>query len=256
MAKKPKTPKPTTSHKPTKYVIDRPLDKYSRSDLDVIAKNVNLKGNYPTKALLIIALKEHTHVKAAKPKKKAVTSRKVDWNKAFEYYIEDHTRSYADVAKEFGVAKRTVEQSAKYTYTEGDKKGTWVTWAERRQELGEIARKKSEEDYKKTAPARSQQHLLQYRNLQVAIATKVTMLANQGNWYVDPNTGKKIKIQEFDARQLADAAKALKLAIDGERVIMGLPTSVSTIKPGADDETGKGWGELLMLAMKQANEQS
>jgi len=195
---------------------------------------------------------------AAKPAKKTVarkktTSKKVDWNKAFEWYIADHTRSYSDVAKEFGVTKRNVEKSAVYTYTDGKQKGSWVTWAERRQELGDLARKKAEEDYKKSAPVRSAEHLKQYRNLQIAASNKVTMLAMQGQWLIDPTTNKKVKVQEFDARQLADVAKALKLAIDGERVIMGLPTSVSTIKPGADDETGKGWGELLALAMKQAS---
>lgn len=248
--------KPTTNRKPSKVVIDRPLEKFARSDLDAIAKKAGVKPDaYKTKALLVIALKEHTRVKA-KAKPKGGRASKIDWNKAFEWYIEDHTRSYSDVAKAFGVSTQSVERNATYTYTDGEKKGSWVTWAERRHELGEIARKKAEEDYKKTAPARSQQHLLQYRNLQIAASNKVAMLAHQGQWLIDPDTGKRIKVQEFDARQLADVAKALKLAIDGERVIMGLPTSVSTIKPGADDETGKGWGELLALAMKQANEQS
>lgn len=252
---------PKAAAKPKKLVIAKQLTQMTRGDLDAIASQVNVNAkSFNTKNALIVALKPHVRVKTP-PKAKAsgTQGRKVDWNKAFEWYIADHTRSYADVAKEFGVVKKTVEQAAKYTYTEGDKKGTWVTWAERRQELGEMARKKAEEDYKKSAPVRSAEHLKQYRNLQIAASNKVTMLAMQGQWLVDPNTGKKVKVQEFDARQLADVAKALKLAIDGERVIMGLPTSVSTIKPDADDETGKGWGELLALAMKQAsdaNEQS
>jgi hypothetical protein len=249
------TPK---SNKPKLLKINKPLEKMNRGELDVVAKSLKVKTDkHPNKKSLIDALSPLVKYKApAKRKSTATAGRKVDWNKAFEWYIADHTRSYADVAKEFGVVKKTVEQAAKYTYTEGERKGEWSTWAERRQELGENARKKAEEDYKKSAPIRSQQHLMQYRNLQVAIALKVNQLANEGEWYVNPTTGKKIKIQSTDARQLADVSKAMKLAIDGERVIMGLPTSVSTIKPGADDETGKGWGELLMLAMKSANEQS
>jgi len=265
-AKTQPTPQPNNNELP-KVAPIHDLTKMTRGQLDVIAKQYKLRPTaYANKNSLIDAIrKKQPTQKAAKPAKQAkskksggkrVQSKKIDWNKAFAFYIEDHTRSYSDVAKEFGVTKKSVERNAQYTITEGPEKGSWITWAERRQEVGELARKKAEEDYKKTAPVRSQQHLMQYRNLQVAIALKVNQLANEGEWYVNPTTGKKIKIQSTDARQLADVSKAMKLAIDGERVIMGLPTSVSTIKPGADDETGKGWGELLMLAMKSANEQS
>ncbi len=58
-------------------------------------------------------------------------------------------------------------------------------------------------------------------------------------------------IQSTDASQLANIAKALKIAIDGERVILGLSTAVTAIKPGNDD-TDKGWGELLAFAIKSA----
>jgi len=260
-AKTQPTPQPNNNELP-KVAPIHDLTKMTRGQLDVIAKQYKLRPTaYANKNSLIDAIrKKQPTQKAAKPakqtKSKKTNGRKVDWNLAYEWYIEDHTRSYSDVAKQYGVSKQAVEKAAKYVYTDGESKGSWVSWSERRQELGEIARKKAEEDYKKTAPVRSQQHLMQYRNLQVAIALKVNQLANEGEWYVNPTTGKKIKIQSTDARQLADVSKAMKLAIDGERVIMGLPTSVSTIKPGADDETGKGWGELLMLAMKSANEQS
>lgn len=183
-------------------------------------------------------------------KRKAVRVGKIDWASAYRWYLEDATRTYSDVAKQFGVATRSVEVKAKITL----KDGSWETWAERRLKLGDIARKKAEDDYKKTVPARNEEHLKQYRNLQIATSNKIAMLANQGEWVVNPKTGKKFKLQEFDTRQLSDAAKALKIGIDGERVVMGQPTSVSTIKPGTDSETGKGWGELLALAMARVAE--
>lgn len=255
-------PTPPKSNKRTKakaktVAIKKPLATMTRGELNVLSRTLEIQPEqYANKTSLIEALKPLVREpKAAKPAaKKGSTKRKVDWNKAFAWFIEDHTRSYSDVAKQFGVTKHTVEQNAKVTYKDDTGATVWATWSERRHLLGENARKKAEEDYKKTAPVRSQQHLLQYRNLQVAVSQKVTALAAQGEILVNPTTGKRVKVQEFDARQLADAAKALKLAVDGERVIMGLPTSVSTIKPGADDETGKGWGELLALAMKQASD--
>lgn len=199
---------------------------------------------------------------AAKAKKKAQpkrrTHRKLDPVKAYDYYFSDATRSYADVAKEFGVSKQAVEAIAKVDVEEvvnGKKSKSWVTWAEHRLDLVEEAQKKRDEEYRKSIPVRNEEHLKQYRNLQIATSNKITMLAMQGEWLVNPKTGAKVKVQELSARELADAAKALKLAIDGERVILGLATSVATIKPGSDDETGKGWGELLALAMKQASDE-
>lgn len=182
-------------------------------------------------------------------KRRVSNAGKVDWNKAFAWFMEDATRSYADVAREFDVTKRSVERKA---YVDNDD-GSFETWAERRQRVGDEVRKKAEDDYRKSIPAREEQHLALYRNLQLATGVKINLLVNQGDWLVDPKTGKKVKVQEFSTRELADAAKALKLSIDGERVILGLSTSVSTIKPG-ENEKGQGWGELLLMAQKRVAE--
>ena len=184
-------------------------------------------------------------------KRRAIKATKIDWSAAYAWYLEDVTRTYSDVAKQFGVSTTTVERQAKVDNDDG----SWMTWAERRLELGEEAKKKAEDEYRKSVPARNEEHLKQYRNLQIATSNKIAMLANQGQWVVNPNTGKKFKLQEFDARQLADAAKALQVGINGERVVMGLPTSVSTIKPGTDSDTGKGWGDLLAMAMARVAEE-
>ena len=176
-------------------------------------------------------------------------SRKFPYDAAYAWYMDDATRSYADVAKQFGVSKTTVENRAKVTIESGDDAGTWVTWAEHRQSLADEARKQMDEERKKSIPYREEQHLLQYRNLQIAVGQKIASIANEGKWYIDAETGKKIKFQITDARQLSDAAKALKIAIDGERVIMGLSTSVATIKPGEDNK-GNGFAELFAMAIQ------
>jgi hypothetical protein len=179
---------------------------------------------------------------------------KIDWNKAYEWFIADHTRSYSDVAKQFGVTKKSVENNAKYVYTEGDEKGTWCTWAERRRELGEIARKNAEDEYKKSAPFREEQHLIQYRNAQILASQKIAMMSKEGTWLVDPKTQQRFKVNEISGRDIKDIIVGLRSAIDGERIIMGLPTSVSTIKPG-DSEKGMGWTELLMMAMARVEQE-
>lgn len=162
---------------------------------------------------------------------------KIDWQKAYQWFIADARRSYADVAKEFNVSKQSVERNARTTTEDGES----VTWAKRRQLLGENTRKRTDDAYRKSIPVRTEQHLMQYRNLQIILSAKITLLA-QGN-----------TIQSTDASQLANIAKALKIAIDGERVILGLPTSVAAIKPDADDKRG-GWGELLALAMDRVKQ--
>ncbi len=177
-------------------------------------------------------------------------AQKINWNKAYSWYIEDYTRSYSDVAREFKVTKRAVERKATKVLPDGSKN----TWAMRRRLLGENAEKMTEQDYKKSVPARNEQHLLQYRNLQVVISTRIAMLAQEGKEYINPENGQRIRIPSFDASELAGLARALKTAIDGERIIMGLSTSISATKPEIEEGVGKGWGELLALAMKQSED--
>ena len=124
----------------------------------------------------------------------------------------------------------------------------------RRRLLGEKAGKKTEQDYKKSATARNEQHLMQYRNLQIVISSMIAEIAQEGKILVDPTTGERIRVSSVDASQLASLARALKTAIDGERVIMGLPTSVSAAKPESEEGIGKGWGELLALAISRKEE--
>ena len=212
------------------------------------------KSPVRTKPVKIPARPKHTlrrqAVDATIPKQ---PSRKWDVDAAYQWYMDDATRSYADVAKQFGIAKQTVENKAKISITEGEQKGTWVTWAEHRQNLADEARKAMDDERRKSIPYREEQHLLQYRNLQIAVGQKITTIAGEGKWYLDPDTGNRVKIQITDARQLADAAKALKIAIDGERVIMGLSTSVATIKPGEDNK-GNGFAELFAMAIQKVSE--
>lgn len=179
-----------------------------------------------------------------------MATQKVNWNKAYAWFIEDATRSYSDVAKEFNVTKRAVERQASKVSPDGSK----TTWAMRRRLLGEKAEKKTEQDYKKSAAARNEQHLLQYRNLQIVISSRVAEISKQGKELIDPKTGERIRISSVDASELASLARGLKTAIDGERVALGLSTSVASTKPESEEGVGKGWGELLALATSRVKE--
>lgn len=173
---------------------------------------------------------------------------KIDWQYAYEWFMEDTTRSYSDVATQFGITKRSVERNAVISLEGGSK----VSWTARRRLLGEKAQKNVEEKYKKSTAFRTDQHLLQYRNLQIILSAKISAIAQEGKCYIDPDTKKRIKIHTTDAKQLLDVAKALKIAIDGERTILGLVTSIAAVKPDSSKESG-GWGELLALAVKTNN---
>lgn len=93
---------------------------------------------------------KHTDVKpkkSTKAKSAQKKSKKFDHDKAFAWFLEDATRSYGDVAKQFKVTKQAIERIAKVTLDDG----SWCTWAERRQMLGDEARKKLRTITKKRA---------------------------------------------------------------------------------------------------------
>lgn len=149
---------------------------------------------------------------------------KIDWLKARQYYLEDATRTLAEVAKEFGVSKRVTEERAS---REG--------WAELRQELGEKAYELWQKriiDEKAKAESR---HLQQYRNLQSLVNRRINSIFKSK--------------EEPDALEVHRLARALKTAADGERVVLGLPTTVGSLtdKDG-NDSISAGLAGLIKAA--------
>jgi hypothetical protein len=122
----------------------------------------------------------------------------IDWNEAKAYYMESFTRSYADVAKKYGVSLTIVE-----------KRGNDESWVKVRQELGEKALLEFEENKIMEIAKANKNHITIFRSLQAHAAKQ---LYNK----------KDIKAGEVSA-----IASALKIAIEGERLILGLPTTVS-----------------------------
>jgi hypothetical protein len=120
----------------------------------------------------------------------------IDWAEAKEYYLDSFTRTYADIAKKYGLSPKTVEQ-----------RGNEEKWVECRKKLGERALLEFEENKIMEIAAANNHHLNIFRNLQVKASRKLLNPA-------DLKTG--------ELKQLADV---YKIAVEGERLILGLPTS-------------------------------
>ena len=142
---------------------------------------------------------------------------KVDWQEVQKEYITDSTASYAHLAEKYGVARKTLQERA-----------TREQWPKLRQELADKAYDKFTEklvDEKSQAQSR---HLTQYKNLQV-LASRALSGMSEGSIVV---------------ADLEKVARTLKLAIDGERVVLGMPTTVSAI---SDPQGGDVWIGLAGL---------
>lgn len=180
---------------------------------------------------------------------------KIDWVEARKFYMEDTTRSYQDVADKFGVAKKTVELRAKNEMTE---KGSKTTWAIARQRLGEQATQAHEEELVDEKSKADDRHLLQYKNLQSLLNNKMVNIKD-GVPYLD-RSGKVILredgkplMKQVEAQELHYIARALQTAINGERVILGLPTTVTSLVGKDGNEMNWGWADAVKEAAKLVN---
>lgn len=176
---------------------------------------------------------------------KRIQATKIDWNKARKEYVSDPTLSLATLAKKYGVSLVVMK---KYSANQG--------WPAQRQELAEKAMVKWEDkliEEKANAPIR---HLQHFRNLQ-ALASKAIMEMDKRNILTD-RQGNAITFDgqpvmaAIDPFSLAKLASAMKTAIDGERVTLGLPTSVNGLTDGKGGDVWTGLAELAKEAQAVA----
>lgn len=177
------------------------------------------------------------------PKKSTARKTKVDWLEVKKEYLSDSTTSYRSLAKKYGVSFTTLEKRA-------NREG----WSELRQELVEKAEEAFKEKLLKTKSEANNRHLTHYQNIQAIANKSINEMANKnylldkaGNLYLD-RRGNPVQrpINPFELEKLA---KAMKEAINGERVVLGLPTSVSAI---TDTEGNDVWGKGLSEMVKAA----
>lgn len=141
----------------------------------------------------------------------------LDWKEVFKFYCEvspdGRRKSYKEVSEKFGVSERMVEE-----------KGRQENWVELRDNLGENeleAFKVKRIDEILNAENR---HLKTWRSLQ---ATALELLKDLRRDIETARTNTKVLIKVYPTATLREITSTLDMAINGERVVLGLPTSVS-----------------------------
>lgn len=152
---------------------------------------------------------------------------KINWLEARQMYLGDETVSYADIAKKFGVALKTVSER-------GKKEG----WLKLRQNLSEKAFDNFQKKLLKVKESAQDRHLQQFQNLQALINKSIQAIAQQ---------------EQPDALELRRLSGALKDSVMGERVVLGLPTNVGSITDPEGNDAFKGFAEAFAAAEKVVN---
>jgi hypothetical protein len=173
--------------------------------------------------------------------------------------MEDATRSYQQVANKFGVTKRSVEQQAKQA---NDDKGNPTTWAALRQTLGAQANSQHEDQLVANKAQRDLDHTNMYKELQDLAMKKIRRMAEGEPVMVrDKQSGELVAFKGQDGTpmlvypdgvEIEKTAKALQIAINGERVILGLPTTVNALTGKNGEPLSNGWADMLAMAQKVA----
>ncbi len=160
----------------------------------------------------------------SKAKQKAVgqpvRKTKIDWEAAKRWYLDDARRSYNDVAKEFGVAKSTVEKHAK----KGDD-----SWARGRQELGENATIEFQTEKQKQLADADDRHLKHAKSIQNAAISSLYRVSERNKAAKDA--------EPIDSNGVFRSAMAIKTGMDYERIVLGLPILISRAETTVADVT-------------------
>lgn len=174
----------------------------------------------------------------------------IDWSEARAWFMEDVTRSYSDVARQFKVSKRTVEFHAKL---DGEGNAAEKTWAVIRRELGAAATAKHEAGLIDDKAQRAEVHLGYFRELQDLGMTKardmkqgVPLLDKFGQPVLHKDGSPVIVLAS--AVEIQRITRAVQFAVNGERIIMGLPTSVAALTNKDGEDLEGGWAAMLAAA--------
>lgn len=191
--------------------------------------------------------KKTAPVKAGSPRTSSQKT-KIDWFEARKVYLSNSTISYKDIAEKFKISLTTVEKRAK---SEG--------WVELRQELGEKAFNELTEKLVATKTSANDRHLQHYQNLQALANRSIQemdagsiLFDRKGNPMYERKEDGTVKVirRPINPFELEKLAKALKTAIDGERVVLGLPTSVSALTDAEGGNPWSGFADMIKEADK------
>ena len=192
------------------------------------------------------ASSKKTPVKKTAPVKKGSSKsgpKNIDWYEARKLYLSDNTLSYEDIAKKFGTSKTAVGNRAKAE-----------DWTNLRQDLHEKAFSAFTEKLLDEKSSANNRHLTHWQNLQALANNSIVDMAERS--YERDRKGKIIIIdgkpipRPINPFELEKLAKALKVAIDGERVVLGLPTSVSALTDSQGGSVWSGFSDMVKAAEK------
>lgn len=164
---------------------------------------------------------------AAKRKAPRKTTPKIDWIAALQDYLSDGFMTYKGIAEKYGVSETAVEKHA-----------SAAGWGELRNKLGEQA---TNLIIKRLASKKAQandRHLSNYTTLTQKVMLAIDKLSD-----------------ESDPGDIVSLAKALKVAQDGERVVLGLPTHVNAITGKDGDNVWSGFADMIKAAKEVADGQ-
>lgn len=153
--------------------------------------------------------------------------KKADWLAAKSMYVENHTLSYADIARIFGVSHRQVKRH-----------GVAEEWTQCRHSVTVSAENKIYERVADDRVAINDKHLVMYRNAQALINQYIKIIhENLKTVQVKAEAeGREVSIKElYHSQELYHLVQAMKVAIEGERTAVGLPTKVIAVR-GTESE--------------------
>ncbi len=179
-----------------------------------------------------------------KPKSTKGGPRNIDWYEVRKEYLQDSSITYELLAKKYKVSKTTIGNKA-----------LAENWTELRQDLNEKAFTKFTEKLLDTKSSANSRHLQHWQNLQALANNAIIDMAERryytnkaGHLVLDKdNNPIPTPINTFALEKLA---KALKDAINGERVVLGLPTSVSAITDPQGNSVWSGFSDMVKAAEK------
>lgn len=166
--------------------------------------------------------------KKKQPVKKPVRAKKpqptkIDWAEAQKDYLMDATLSYKDIAEKYGVSSTSVEKHAK---AQG--------WVALRNKLGEKATNMMMEALARKKAQANNRHQKYYERLQ-KIAGKTLDEYEEGNITPEP-------------KELESTARTLRMAIEGERVVLGLPNVISAVTDKDGEDVFRGLSDVILAA--------
>ncbi len=142
---------------------------------------------------------------------------KVDWLEAKSEYLIDRTLTYRDISEKYKVSLKQVK-----------KHGARDNWSEGRQEVSDITTSRIQDSLIQQAENTNLLHLEYYTEAEETIMAYVEILHLQTLKEYDEaeQNESAVRMENLpDPAMILSLCKSLTVAINGERVCLGLPTS-------------------------------